>query len=230
MSDIDRDRSRAAAVASGREAVGRALQAGDQTERMLLMVKAVQDAVADMHLRPVVVGGLAVEYYVHAYSTSDIDVLLPTSHEVERRLRALGFRQAVTGSRVWDHPEGGVEWEMPGSVLGRLDQTVEIELPDHGQILMLRCEDILVHRIEEFVGTGHADAFEQALALLQYPQLDMRRVRERAAAVNHEHAVDALLQELRRVDAGNPMPETWDLHALAERLGSEWLRQNRDGL
>src|SRR3972149_7332329 len=66
----------------------------DQTERQLEVVAIVSEAVADLGIRPVVVGGLAVAYWTAGtYLTGDLDVLMPSSPAVDERLPALGFRR-----------------------------------------------------------------------------------------------------------------------------------------
>ena len=59
-------------------AIGEALMVADRTERMLEVAAVISEAVADLGLRPVVVGGLAVATWVSdAYLTADIDVVMP---------------------------------------------------------------------------------------------------------------------------------------------------------
>lgn len=92
-----------------------ALQLEDQTERMLAVVAVIADAVRDLGVTPVVVGGLAVQYWTHAqYTTGDIDILLPSLPEIDERLRELGF---VREGRHWVIPGRDVFVEAPGSAL-----------------------------------------------------------------------------------------------------------------
>lgn len=59
-------------------ALRRAALEQDRTARALGVVAAVQLGLRDLGLRPVAVGGLAVEFWTHSYATYDIDVLLPS--------------------------------------------------------------------------------------------------------------------------------------------------------
>ena len=183
---------------------------------MLRIVAAVQSALTDTGSRPVIVGGLAVEYWTGSYSTADIDVLLPSHHEITQRLEALGF---VRHGRVWELPGHEVIWEMPASALDERDHAVEIAVPG-GRVLMLALEDILVHRIEEFVATGHLDVARQAVALVTHPRLDRERLHERAQACGHEHAVTVIEGLATRAGRGERF-ETDELHALAHDLRAE---------
>lgn len=206
------------AVEEGRLELSHALHAENRTERYLRVVAAVELALADLRLRPVIVGGLAVEYWTGSYNTYDIDVLLPSSEEVAHRLEALGFQRE---GRVWELPGTDVVWEMPGDFLGDLDATTEIALPGGGKVLMLRLEDILVHRIEEYVATGNLDVAQQAIALLLHPRIDEARLHHRAAASGHVQAVQAVRELAERVQKGDRL-QTDELHVIAQRLLSEW--------
>src|SRR3990170_5509969 len=98
-----------------RAELARALTIDDQTERQLEVVAIVSEAVADLGIRPVVVGGLAVAYWTAGtYLTGDIDVLMPSSPAVDERLRALG---AGRGGRFWLIAEADLFLEAPGSFL-----------------------------------------------------------------------------------------------------------------
>ncbi|WP_210493209.1 hypothetical protein [Patulibacter sp. SYSU D01012] len=229
LGGISRAQRRAEAIAAGQRVVAEAVATENLAERMLLMVAAVGQALEDLSLTPTVVGGLVVEYFTRAYATSDVDVLLPTTDEVKDRLHQLGFVQPEEGQRVWRHPAADIEWEMPGSDLSPEDQAVAVELAGGARLLMLRREDMLVHRIDEFVGGGHREVFEQVLALAHGHDVDWHRVRERAAQSNLHDAVDVVLDWTRRViDDGEPMPETWALHDLADDLGRQLMRRNAE--
>jgi hypothetical protein len=89
-------------MAADRAALEEALRVEDQTERLLEVAAIVSEAVADLGVRPVVVGGLAVAFWTSgAYVTSDIDVLMPSLPEVGERLAELGFEQR---GRYWIVP------------------------------------------------------------------------------------------------------------------------------
>jgi len=209
-----RAKTESQSVERGRAELGRALDVEDKTERYLRVVAAVELALSDLPFRPVVVGGLAVEYWTRAYNTYDIDVLLPSTKDVQHRLQTLGFRRQ---GRVWELPDTDLVWEMPGSFLDESDTATEVELPGGRKVLVLRLEDILVHRIEEFVATGHADVARQAIALILHPGLDEKRLRNRAAISHHDHAIDAIRDLARRVEAGEQL-ETDELHSIADKL------------
>lgn len=201
----------------GKRALDAALGTPDRIERMLRVVAAVDKTLADLHLRAIVVGGLVVEYWTQDYATDDIDVLLPSSKEVLSRLEELGFERK---DRLFTLPAQDIIWEMPGDHLDPLDSAVEVQLPGGDRILMLRREDMIVHRIEEFVGTGHIDPANQAAALLNQPGIDGAALTERAKASGLLHALAAFEQLGLRAKEGATF-ETDELHELARSLRSQ---------
>jgi hypothetical protein len=79
---------------AGRVKLQEALELEDQTERMLAVVAVLTEAVRDLGVKPVVVGGLAVQYWTHEqYTTSDIDLLLPSLPAIDERFEALGLER-----------------------------------------------------------------------------------------------------------------------------------------
>lgn len=85
-----------------RDELDRALALDDRTERKIAVVAVVTAALDNLGIRPVIVDGVAVEYWTYGeYSTADIDVLTPYLPEIDRRLVGLGF---VRQSRHWVLP------------------------------------------------------------------------------------------------------------------------------
>src|SRR5207248_4949679 len=76
----------------------------DPTERLLEVAALIGEALSDLDVQPVVVGGLALAYWSNSdeFITGDIDVVVPRLPELPERLEALGFAQQ------------GREWILPG--------------------------------------------------------------------------------------------------------------------
>lgn len=205
---------------SARQAIEDALRVDDETERLLEVAAVVEEALGEIGVHPVVVGGLAVAYWTGgAYLTGDIDVVMPSTPEVDARMAELGFERR---GRFWVLPEAGLFFEAPGSALAPGEEAVDAELGSGRTVRVLRAEDGLVHRLHEFVATGHADAFRQAVALLGTPGLDRGRLVARARDERLEDALGALQTLADRVREGS-WPETWELHDVARRLRSRRL-------
>jgi predicted nucleotidyltransferase len=192
-----------------------ALAIEDETERMLGVVGVITEAVRDLGVRPVVVGGLAVQYWTQArYTTSDIDLLLPGRPEIDERLQALGLERR---GRHWVLSGSELFIEAPGSALGPSERIEEVDLSDGTAVALLSLEDVLIYRLHEFVATGHADVAEQAAALVSVPNVNQERLRQRASEERLTNAVEAIERLARRSEAGERF-ETWELHEIAREL------------
>jgi hypothetical protein len=181
--------------------LARALAIEDQTERQLEVVAIVSEAVADLGVRPVVVGGLAVAYWTAGtYLTGDIDLLMPSSPAVDERLRSLGFERE---GRFWLIAKAELFLEAPGSFLKPGAEAQEVTVASGRPVRVIRPEDVLVGRLHEFVATGHSDPLGQAFMLLDSSDLERGRL--------------ASLLALEGVERGERL-ESWELHDAARRL------------
>lgn len=204
------------ALQKARLAIDDALAIADRTERMLEVAAVISDALADLGLRPVVVGGLAVAAWVtDAYLTADIDVVMPHLPAAEERLSALGF---VREGREWVLPGAELAFEAPGSSLAPGERFNEIELASGRVVRVLSPEDLLLYRLREFVAGGYAESFRHVAWLLGVPQLDRSWLEERAAAERLRTALARAEQVVGEQRHSGSVPETWDLHALAREL------------
>lgn len=145
--------------------IDRALGLEDPTEQMLSVAALITEAVRDLGYVPVVVGGLAVQFWTYGeYMTYDIDLLLPSTPEVDERLGRLGF---VKEGRHWVIPGRDVFVEAPGSFLGPDEEAEEVQLP-MGTVRLLRPEDVLIYlpaRIRRHGSSGRGVAGGQPLPL-----------------------------------------------------------------
>ena len=193
----------------------RALAIEDQTERQLEVVAILSEALADIGVRPVVVGGLAVAYWTAgSYLTGDIDVLMPSSPAVDERVRSLGFESE---GLFWLIPKANLFLEAPGSFLEPGAEAQEVRLASGRSVRVIRPEDVLVDRLHEFVATGHASAFRQAVWLLAAAGLERTRLEARAASEDMTEALASVKALAERVRSGETI-EPWELHEVARGL------------
>jgi hypothetical protein len=189
----------------------------DATEQMLEIAAVVDAALRPIDVRPIVVGGLAVAYWTTGlYLTGDIDVVMPHSAEIERRLAALGFER---DGRFWTLPGREPVFEAPGSTLElNPDGHIEVELASGRTIRIQDAEEVLLLRLAEFAATGNADVFQQCLWLLGVAGLDRERLRGRAADESLARALDALDRIGKRVEQDATKLELWEITDLAKSL------------
>jgi hypothetical protein len=188
----------------------------DATEQMLEIAAVVDAALRPIDVRLIVVGGLAVAYWTTGlYLTGDIDVVMPHSAEIERRLAALGFER---DGRFWTLPgrepvfEAGFDSRAQSGRSHRGRACERSDDPDTG-----RGGSALL-RLAEFTATGNADVFQQCLWLLGIAGLDRERLRGRAADESLARALGALYRTGKRVEQDATKLELWEITDLAKSL------------
>jgi len=191
----------------------------DPTERLLEVAAVISEALSDLDVQPVVVGGLALAYWSSSdeFITGDIDVVFPQLPELPERLEALGFTRE---GREWILPGYDVSFEAPGEVLEPGDEGEWAELGSGRRVKVLSIEDMLLWRLREWVHWHHASGFHQAAHLLVSDEVDTERLDRRA----QEEGLTRALRELRRltaeVEAGR-FVEEWEIAELGKTIEAE---------
>jgi hypothetical protein len=187
----------------------------DPTERLLEVAAVIGEALSDLNVQPVVVGGLAVAYWSDSdeFITGDIDVVVPRVPELPERLRALGFAQ---NGREWMLPSYDVSFEAPGEVLEPGDESEWAELASGRRVKVLAIEDMLLWRLREWVHWHHSSGFHQAAHLVVSDEIDTGRLERRA----REEGLTRALHEVRRLTAEievGGVVEEWEIRRARER-------------
>jgi hypothetical protein len=166
----------------------------DPTERLLEVAAVIGEALSDLDVEPIVVGGLALAYWSDSdeFITGDIDVVVPRVPELAERLKVLGFAEQ---GREWTLPGYDVAFEAPAEVLEPGDDSEWAELASGRRVKILAIEDMLLWRLREWVHWHHASGFHQAAHLLVSVELDVERLDRRA----REEGLTRALGELRRL-------------------------------
>lgn len=203
-----------------RRELERTADAADPTEEMLEIVGVVDAALALLGVRPIVVGGLAVAYWVpNSYVTADIDVVMPHGPATEDVLAELGFERS---GRYWTLPGREPVFEAPGStLLFDRDGYSEVQLASGRSILVQDVEEVLLVRLEEFVATGNADVFQQCVWLLGVSAVDRNRLRRRAREQELREALESLETIAREIDETGRKLEIWEIGDLAKALRAQ---------
>lgn len=203
-----------------KEALLVAASLADATERLLEVAAVIGEALSDLGIQPVVVGGLALAYWASGdeFITGDIDVLVPRVPGVAERLEALGFAQE---GREWRLPGYDVSFEAPGEVLEPGDEAEWAELASGRRVKVLSIEDMLLWRLREWLHWHHASGFHQAAHLLFSEELDSARLERRAEEEGLSRALQALRALTTELEAGRAVEE-WEI----VELGREVERQS----
>ena len=179
------DRWIGAAAATGTPARDELAQLGaaaDTLTRNLLFVGLLTREVAKEGIRPVIVGGQAVEFYTAGgYATRDIDLVARDTIGIGRVLERWGFRKA---GRYWTREDLGLAVEVPGSVLaGDEGRVTEVEIKGL-KVYLIGIEDIIIDRLNAFVHWNSRDDGDWAreMAHLNRADIDWEYLEKRAEA------------------------------------------------
>jgi hypothetical protein len=80
---------------------------------------------------------------------------------LDELLAELGFEKR---GRHWINESADLFVEAPASFPAADEEVAEVELSNGDRVLLLSAEDMLIYRLDEFVGTGHSAAVEQGVA------------------------------------------------------------------
>lgn len=148
-------------------------------------------------IRPILVGGHAVELYTAGhYTTVDIDLVLSGSETAGEIFTAIGFKKT---SRYWFHERLSIPVEIPDNVLaGSAEKVIRVELDDPFAVYVIGIEDLILDRARAAVYWNSERDREWALIMIglhgeriDFDYLEEMARKESSVAVLH------LLRELR---------------------------------
>jgi excisionase family DNA binding protein len=171
-----------ATASPARDELARVKEEPDRLTRNLLFVGLLTREVSREGIRPVIVGGQAVEFYTAGgYATRDIDLVAWDTIGISRVLERWGFRKA---GRYWTREDLGLAVEVPGSVLaGDEERVTEVEIKGL-TVYLIGIEDIIIDRLNAFVHWNSLDDGDWAreMAQLNAADIDWEYLEKRAAA------------------------------------------------
>ncbi len=169
----------------------------DRLERRLRFAAWLTAALAPYGVRPVVVGGHALEFYTLGdYATGDIDMVCTDLTAVKRVLERAGFRRE---GRHWYREDLDIAVEFPGSTLLGSSSRVEAVAIDDGVVYIIGKEDLLIDRLNACVHWRSQEdcRWARRLLLLYGPELDWPYLRTRAHEEGTLKELEALWNEVQ---------------------------------
>lgn len=132
---------------------------------MLFVCGMVTAALESENIKPIVVGGFAVEFYtLGSYTTHDIDLVILEHQKADQIFEQLGF---VKEGRHWYHSEADVAIESPASILKDADLSKVTEIDVEGyKIYLIGVEDLILDRLRAGVYWKSTEDVESAKDLL----------------------------------------------------------------
>ncbi|MGP3779075.1 DUF6036 family nucleotidyltransferase [Halanaerobium saccharolyticum] len=115
----------------------------------IALVAIITAALKEIDIRPIIVGGQAVEFYTAGgYSTMDVDLVTPANiKEIDPIIKDLGFNKE---GKYWTYKQLDFALEIPGSDLaGDYDKVNEIEI-EGLKAYIIGIEDIIIDRLNRY--------------------------------------------------------------------------------
>ncbi len=166
-------------------------------KRKLYVVALLTEALKPYDIRPIVVGGAAVEFYTLGnYATLDVDLVSGGYERIDHILRGWGFTKR---GRYWENVELDIAIEVPDSELaGSYDKIIEVEI-EGMSLYVIGVEDLIIDRLNAFVywRSERDGEWAKQLMALHEGRIDWRYLEERARA---EGVIEALNHLRREID------------------------------
>lgn len=170
----------------------------DRVRRRLVALGALTARLAPLEIEPILVGGFALEVYTDGgYSTTDVDLALPSTLDVDAAFSDLGFAKK---GRFWVRPELDLYFEAPApaGLPGETSPRTELEI-DGLRVVVLGVEDLLIDRLRGWVHwkSDEDGRWARRLASLYSHKLDWKYLRSRTANAEERAALASLEQAPR---------------------------------
>jgi len=184
-------------------------------ERHIEILGIIYQALKAPGIRPILVGGAAVEFYTRGgYTTGDIDLVAPSSRELAETMRGLGF---VKRGKDWINDSLDIQVEFWSDELGPDEEFNEIVYKEH-KLRIISIEDLIVDRLCAFKWWGAtADGVNVLLLLNSDMGFDDKttvRKAKREDVYDGLQGIKRILKLLRdgKVDKAKAMELLTDLH------------------
>lgn len=174
-----------------------AKQIAEPLRRRIFIVAILTEALKPSQVRPILVGGGAVEFYTFGgYATADVDLVISNRRLLGQMLEKLNF---IPDGRFWYREDLNVVIECPDEVLaGDLDRVLEVEI--EGMICtVIGIEDLIVDRLNSYVYWAYEDdkRWVGQLIASQGSQLDMDYLLSRLDEEKTRQTFEKILDEIQ---------------------------------
>jgi len=170
-------------------------------KRTLKALAYITNVLGAFGIRPILVGGQAVEVYTFGnYTTKDIDFVLSDFELAGKVLIAVGFEPKSLGHAHWYHRELDLPIEIPDNyLLGSPDRITELDV-DGSIVYVIGVEDLILDRLRAGVYWQSTSDMEWAKYLLEsyVDDLDLEYLELESKKPQHEvfEAYQNLIAEL----------------------------------
>lgn len=166
----------------------------DPLKKRLFVLAVITKALEKYKVRPVLIGGGAVEYYTYGgYATQDTDLAVENHQKLDEVLKKLKFKSE---GRYWIREDIGALIESPTGNLkvhGETAPLTEVKI-DNLKCYIIGIEDLIIDRLNGYVHWKWQDDLRWAkeIAKNHADQLDWKYLRQRAKEENISSALKEL--------------------------------------
>ncbi|SDE51508.1 hypothetical protein [Sporomusa acidovorans] len=144
----------------------------DALQKQMMVAGIISEAFKQHKLTPVVVGGLAVEFYtLSSYLTQDIDMVIPGDAYASEIMPVLGFRKCNNAWVFEQDPTIIVDFP-PSPLGGSWDKVLPVELESGEIVYMISVEDIIIDRVLAVKYWGDPEEWAQYMMAAHYDDID----------------------------------------------------------
>lgn len=157
-------------------------------KKSLKAVAILTELLKERGIKPILVGGRALEFYtLGGYATKDIDLVINGREYAKEALEKMGFKK-LSGERHWYNTDLDLAIEIPDEYLaGSTDKLTSIEI-DGMHVFVIGIEDLILDRLAAAKFWESMQDAEWAIKLiaLHYNDIDFDYLKKEA----YEHQVE----------------------------------------
>jgi hypothetical protein len=150
-----------------------ALKDKTKFERLIYSTSIFTELLIEHQIKPIIVGGLAVEIYSQSgYTTQDTDLVMDGYEIADEILKELDFQKI---EKDWIHPVVGISIEIPSNFLtGDYNKVTELPLDENKKVYVIGIEDIILDRLRSAVHwkSGEDREWGYRLLLIYFEDID----------------------------------------------------------
>ncbi len=170
----------------------------DPLKKNMLVLGIITEGLKRYHLRPILVGGRAVEFYtLGEYRTFDNDLVCAGVGELESLLEELGFKRI---GRHWYFEPTDTAIEIPASHLSGDEKLVKRIKIGKYMVFIIGIEDLIIDRLNACVHWRSELDCDQAAALIttHFNEINWKYVRSRARRSDVKEKLGELVKKIER--------------------------------
>jgi len=178
-----------------REKLNKIMAIQNRLDKLMYFTAVLTEELMKYGIKPVLVGGGALEFYTQgSYTTLDVDLVIDGREQAKKVLAEMGFKR-YPGEKSWYNEELELSVEIPGYFLeGSMERVTTVELDDDLVVCVIGIEDLIIDRLNAYKWWNSLNDGQWALAVLiiHYHNIDFAYLKKRAG----EDGIQDVLEEI----------------------------------